>query len=114
VKLLFDENLSPRLVQALMDLYPGSRHVTECGLRGAPDTAVWQFAERNGFVVVSKDSDFSRRSSLFGSPPKVIWLRFGNCTTQRIDFVLRNARKRIETFAAGGESCLVLVHPRPW
>ncbi len=112
MKLLFDENLSPGLVHALLDLYPGSRHVTECGLRGASDSAVWQFAEQNGFVIVSKDSDFSRRSSLAGSPPKVIWLRFGNCTTQRIDFVLRNTRERIEAFAFGNESCLVLVHPR--
>lgn len=112
MKLLFDENLSPRLVPALDDLYPGSLHVTQCGLRGAPDSAVWQYAAQNGFTVVSKDSDFSQRSSLMGGPPKVIWLRFGNCTTQRVDFVLRNTRERIEAFGAGDESCLVLVHPR--
>jgi predicted nuclease of predicted toxin-antitoxin system len=111
VKLLYDENLSPRLVAALEDLYPGSRHVTDCGLRGASDSAVWKFAQQNGFIVVSKDSDFSTRSSLLGHPPKVIWLRFGNCTTQRIDFVLRNTRERIHAFATSEESCLVLVHP---
>jgi predicted nuclease of predicted toxin-antitoxin system len=113
VKLLFDENLSPRLAEALSDLYPGSRAVRDCGLRGASDLEVWQYALEHGFAIVSKDSDFSQRSFLLGSPPKVIWLRIGNCTTTRADFVLRNEAARIHAFLASGqESCLVLAHPR--
>ena len=113
MKLLFDENLSPRLVQALFDLYPGSQSVRGCDLRGTSDIEVWQYALENGFTIVSKDSDFSQRSYLLGSPPKVIWLRIGNCTTARIDFVLRNSTSRVHAFLASGEeSCLVLVHPR--
>jgi len=113
VKLLLDENLSPRLAAALSDLYPGSQSVRECGLRGASDIEVWQFALDNGFAIISKDSDFSQRSFLLGSPPKVIWLRIGNCTTTRVDFVLRNAAPRIHAFLASGqESCLVLAYPR--
>jgi predicted nuclease of predicted toxin-antitoxin system len=113
VKLLFDENLSPRLATALTDLYPGSVHLRDCGLRGAADIEVWQYATENGFAIVSKDSDFSQRSFLLGSPPKVIWLRIGNCTTTRADFVLRNAVLRIQAFLASDEeSCLVLAHPR--
>jgi predicted nuclease of predicted toxin-antitoxin system len=112
VKLRFDENLAPRLVAALADLYPGSVHLRDCGLRGASDTEVWQYALENGFAIVSKDSDFSQRSFLLGSPPKVIWLRIGNCTTTRAEFVLRNAAARIHAFVAdGAESCLVLAHP---
>jgi len=113
VKLLFEENLSPRLALALADLYPGSLHLRECGLRGASDVEVWQYAQSNGFAIVSKDSDFSQRSFLLGSPPKVIWLRIGNCTTARAEFVLRNVAPRVHAFLASGEeSCLVLTHPR--
>jgi predicted nuclease of predicted toxin-antitoxin system len=112
VKLLFDENLAPRLATALSDLYPGSVHVTDCGLRGATDSVVWQYALENGFVIVSKDSDFSQRSALRGGPPKVIWLRIGNCNTARAEFVLRNIVERVLVFEQGEESCLVLVHPR--
>jgi predicted nuclease of predicted toxin-antitoxin system len=112
VKLLFDENLAPRLATALKEIYPGSAHLTDCGLRGASDIAVWQYARENGFAIVSKDSDFARRSFLLGSPPKVIWLRVGNCTTTRADFVLRNAAARMQAFDDGEESCLVLRHPR--
>ena len=113
MKLLLDENLPPRLALALYDLYPGSQSVSECGLRGASDIEVWQYALANEFAIVSKDSDFSQRSFLLGSPPKVIWLRLGNCTTTRIDFVLRNAAPRIHSFLSKSEeSCLVLTHPR--
>lgn len=83
MKLLLDENLSHRLATALSDLYPGSLHVRDCGMRGASDLDVWQYALANEFVIVSKDSDFAQRSSLLGSPPKVIWVRIGNCTTTR-------------------------------
>jgi len=113
VKLLFDENLSFRLPGALQNLYPESRHVIDCGLRGATDTAIWEFAKRNGFTIISKDSDYAQRSALLGAPPKVIWIRIGNCTTQRIDFLLRNKRGRIEAFAASDENCLALFHPHP-
>jgi len=113
VKLLFDENLSHRLVFALSDLYPGSSHLRNCGQRGISDTEVWRYARENGFAIVSKDSDFSQRSQVHGSPPKVIWLRIGNCTTARAELVLRNTAARVHTFlSVGEESCLVLTHPR--
>jgi predicted nuclease of predicted toxin-antitoxin system len=113
VKLLLDENLSPRLAAALSDLYPGSLHVRDCGLRGTSDAQVWRHALENGFMIVSKDSDFAQRSLLLGGLPKVIWLRIGNCTSARADFVLRNAAARIRAFETSEESCLVLTYPRP-
>ncbi len=64
-------------------------------------------------MIVSKDSDFAQQSLLMGKPPKVIWLRIGNCTTARADLVLRNAVARIRTFENSEESCLVLTYPRP-
>jgi predicted nuclease of predicted toxin-antitoxin system len=112
MKLLFDENLSHRLVQSLADVYPGSAHPRACGLRGASDDEIWRYARENGFVIVSKDSDFSQRSALLGGPPGVIWLRVGNCTTSRAEFVLRNAVKRLQAFENENGGCLVLKYPR--
>jgi predicted nuclease of predicted toxin-antitoxin system len=111
VKLLLDENLSPRLMAVLQDLYLGSLHLRDCGLRGASDAEIWRYASQGGFAIVSKDSDFAQRSALLGGPPKVIWLRIGNCTTARAEFVLRNARPRIQAFETSQETCLVLTHP---
>lgn len=99
MKLLFDQNLSPRLPRLLADVYPGSLHVREAGLLEAEDSAVWDYARHHGFVIVSKDSDFQARSLLYGSPPKFIWLRVGNCAVQSIEDLLRKHSATIHTFA---------------
>jgi len=91
VKLLFDENLSPKLPELLEMVYPGSTHVKHCGLNKASDAEVWEYAKAHGFVILSKDSDFQDRSMLWGSPPKVIWLRIPNCASVEVAEVLRNA-----------------------
>ncbi|MFB2979897.1 DUF5615 family PIN-like protein [Microseira sp. BLCC-F43] len=77
--LLFDQNLSPRLVDRLADIYPGSVHVDAIGLPTAPDREVWEFARQYDYIIVTKDADFSELSLLLGFPPKVIWIRRGNC-----------------------------------
>ena len=76
MKLLFDENLSPRLVPALADLFPESAHVDRLSMGGEPDPVIWEYAKRHGYVLVSKDSDFHERSLLYGHPPKVVWIGF--------------------------------------
>jgi predicted nuclease of predicted toxin-antitoxin system len=73
VKLLYDENLAPSLVEALADIFPESLHIREVGLKSAPDPVVWAYAATAGYAIVSKDSDFRQRSFLYGHPPKVIW-----------------------------------------
>ena len=101
MKLLFDQNLSPRLPRLLADIYPESIHVREVGLREAADVDIWQYAKVHGYVIVSKDSDFQQRSLLHGAPPKFIWLRVGNCTVQRTEQVLRSYSAAIHTFDLG-------------
>jgi predicted nuclease of predicted toxin-antitoxin system len=98
MKLLFDQNVSPRLPQLLADIYPESIHVREVSLRDANDVEIWQYAKLRGYAIVSKDSDFQQRSLLFGAPPKFIWLRVGNCTVQRIEDLLRSYSAAIHTF----------------
>lgn len=89
MKLLFDQNLSARLVAALADRYPGSAHVRLLGMTTDDDEAIWNYARRNGFAIVSKDSDFYHRSMRFGPPPKVVWIRLGNCATEQVALLLR-------------------------
>ena len=89
MKLLLDENLSPSLARSVSDLYPGSTHVHECGLGSTDDSVIWDYAKTHGFTIVSKDSDLHDRSLLYGTPPKLIWLRTGNCTTTRLERLLR-------------------------
>lgn len=98
MRLIFDENLSPRLVGLLADVFPDATHVRNVGLKAASDPEVWRFAAEHGYVIVSKDADFRQRSILLGAPPKVIGLLMGNCPTARVDSVLRSNVKLIGEF----------------
>jgi predicted nuclease of predicted toxin-antitoxin system len=98
MKLLFDQNLSPKLVNRLADLFPSSSHLQSVGLDWADDDQVWEHARLNGFVIVTKDADFNNLSVLRGHPPKVIWLQQGNCTTAQVEAVFRARFTDIEAF----------------
>ena len=108
MKLIFDENLSPRLAEHLSDIFPDSTHVRDVGLKSADDPEVWKFADNNGFVIVSKDADMHDRSLLFGFPPKVIWIRLGNCSTRQVEELIRREHKAIFNFI-GDESASFLA-----
>ena len=90
MRFLFDQNLSPRLKEKLLDLYPQSLHVRDVGLESADDTTVWRYATEHERVIISKDSDFQQLSITLGHPPKVIWIRRGNCSTAEIESLLRD------------------------
>ncbi|MBV9659309.1 MAG: DUF5615 family PIN-like protein [Verrucomicrobia bacterium] len=109
MKLLFDENLSPKLPRMVATLFPDSAHVRECGLLGRADEDVWEYARTNGFTIVSKDSDFQQRSLLYGYPPKLVWLRIGNCTRQQLVKLIATYEQDIHALDADPfESVLVL------
>ena len=75
MKLLFDENLSRKLVARLSELYPGSAHVVEFDLLERPDREIWDFAGEGGFLIVTTDADFYELAAASGPLPKVVWLR---------------------------------------
>jgi predicted nuclease of predicted toxin-antitoxin system len=89
--LLLGQNLSPRLVSHLADLYPGPVHVFMVGLSAALDTGIWECARANDLIIVTKDADFSELALLRGFPPKVVWIRRGNCSTAEIVALLRES-----------------------
>lgn len=96
MKLLFDQNLSRKLVSRLDDIFSNSSHVQFEGLEDKSDTEIWNFAKLNGFCIVTQDADFTERSRLYGSPPKVIWLRCGNAPTRTIEALIRAGQGAIE------------------
>src|SRR6266568_1988383 len=102
--LLFDENLAARLAAELAHLYPDCAHVSNRGLAGGSDRAIWQHAQDHGLVIVTKDEDFQRLSVLYGAPPKVVWIRLGNCSTAAVIHLLRERRNEIERFVADEET----------
>lgn len=109
MKLLFDQNLSPRLIVSLKIIYPDSSHVQTEGLDRAVDEKVWEYASQNDFIVVTKDVDFFERGLLKGYPPKVVLIRRGNCSTWEIETMLRESAAQIEALTRDeNAACLVL------
>jgi len=109
LKLLFDQNLSYRLVALLGDLYPASVHVRELGLSEAEDLQVWQEAREQGLAIVSKDSDFHQLSFAYGHPPKVVWLRVGNGSTAAVADLLRKHHAAMRRFEADPEAAFLAL-----
>ena len=109
MKLLFDENVSPKLAGELATEYPGSTHVRNVGLRAAEDLGIWNFARAEGFAIVSKGTDFRERSYVEGFPPKIIWLDVRNAGTVAIAALLRRERERIDRFEAQEDHSLLIL-----
>ena len=109
MKLLLDQNISSRLVPALQGCHPGTTHVQQFGMQSAPDGDIWETAQARGFVIASKDSDFHQLSFLHGPPPKVVWLRLGNCTTDQILAALLGSQGRLRAFEQDEDAALLVL-----
>ncbi len=109
MKLLFDENLSFRLVEAIAQLFPGSIHITRSGLaRGASDRAIWEYAGQNGFAIVTADTDFVILANTLGHPPKVIHLENCDYPTNIAARILITNAVRISDFERNDRPILIL------
>jgi predicted nuclease of predicted toxin-antitoxin system len=96
LKLLFDQNLSRKLVTRWADVFPNASHVQFHGLAEKTDTEIWEFAQLNDFCIVTQDADFAERSRLYGAPPKVVWLRCGNVPTHQVEALIRVGQDAIQ------------------
>jgi predicted nuclease of predicted toxin-antitoxin system len=108
VKLLYDQNLSPRLVMRLADLFPESAHVDPLGLGTATDEDIWVFSRGQQFMIVTKDEDYATLSLLRGFPPKVLWLTIGNCSTRQVEDLFRTQFALIQQFESEASGVLIL------
>jgi predicted nuclease of predicted toxin-antitoxin system len=109
VKLLFDENLSRKLVSKPAALFPGSTHVALEGLGGASDRKVWEFAKAQGFIIVTSDADFYEMVTAYGPPLKVIWLRSWQYPTGVAEQLLRSNAVRVSEFVRDPEQGLLIL-----
>jgi predicted nuclease of predicted toxin-antitoxin system len=98
MKLLFDQNLSFRLVRKLSTIFPEAKQVKDLGLENKSDKEIWKFAKDNNYAIVTFDGDFYELSNYFGHPPKIIWLRTGNRSTNTLISMLTDRSIIIKEF----------------
>jgi predicted nuclease of predicted toxin-antitoxin system len=110
VKLLFDENLSRKLVPQLSD--PGSRHVQDFGLCERPDSEIWDQAEQAGFTIGTTDSDFFEFATTLGPPPKAIWLKKWRHPAKDAEAILRREAVRIDEFGRDPHAAVLVLERR--
>jgi predicted nuclease of predicted toxin-antitoxin system len=110
VKLLLDHNLSHKLVARLSDIYPGSTQTRLLGFAQTTDAEIWFHARTHGYVIVTKDNDFAELAVLRGAPPKVIWLRIGNCSSVAVERLLRTHAAVIHELEADPERAILELY----
>ncbi|MCI0545366.1 MAG: DUF5615 family PIN-like protein [Actinobacteria bacterium] len=109
MKLLLDANISRRLIPRISGTFPDSSHVALLGLGDATDDEIWRYAIDQELVIVSKDEDFHQRALVSGPPPKVIWVRLGNCTTSDIEQAIHGGVDTIMTFLEDENASLLTL-----
>ena len=110
MKLLFDQNISFRLIKRISDFYPNAKQVKKLGLENATDNEIFEFAKRNNYSIVTFDSDFCDLNILKGYPPKIIWIRTGNTTTKNLEIILKNKYELIKSFISEEDyGCLEII-----
>jgi len=103
MRLLFDQNISFRITKKLQGYFSDCKHVSDCGLRDCEDPDIWQYAKKNNFAIVTFDSDFYDISIINGHPPKIIWIRSGNLTTNEIVHMMIKNHNSIIAFLENEE-----------
>lgn len=111
MKLLFDHNLSHKLIVLLKDRFPGSSHVRLLGLETSPDMTIWRHAKESGFTLVTQDEDFYNLSLIQNFPPKVIWLRCGNQPTAYYEAKFKAWETEIKAFNDDHDSGCLEIYP---
>lgn len=104
MKLLFDQNISFRVIKQIIENFPDSNQVRQLGLEDFSDKAIWEYGKKNNYTIVTFDADFYDLANLYGCPPKIIWLRFGNSTTLYIAHILKTKIEEITDFIENPDS----------
>ena len=110
MKLLFDENISYRITKNIVKIFPESSHVNEYDLHKSDDFDIWNFAKKNNFTIVTNDSDFNEFANMYNPPPKVIWLRTGNISTNNIAKLLQEKYSQIINFFQDENQKIMIIY----
>lgn len=109
MKLLFDQNISFRLIKEINKTFLLATSVKTLGLTDATDIEIWKYAQQKNFAIVTFDSDFLDLSTLYGSPPKIILLKTGNMTTSDLATFLVKMKDVINDFLKSKEMEFLLL-----
>ena len=103
MKLLFDQNISFRILHKISAYFTEAKQIRSLGLENSTDSEIWEYAKTHDFTIVTFDADFIDLTNLKGFPPKIVWLRIGNTTTENIAKVIIENHAKLEEFIENNE-----------
>lgn len=112
MRLLFDQNISPKIIKYLIPAFANCKQVRMAGLENKPDEDIFYWARKEAFSIVSFDSDFLDLNNVKGAPPKIILLRTGNQTTKAIAQLLNDKVLAIQAFLVHSEKEILEIQAR--
>jgi len=110
LKLLLDQILSRRMLAELAPAFPGSTQVQLLGVESADDKLLWRYAKDHGFTIMTLDSDFHELATLYGAPPKIVWLKCGNRPRWYVTGLLLKQRERIDAFGDDSSASVLEIY----
>jgi predicted nuclease of predicted toxin-antitoxin system len=105
---LVDNQLPTALARFLASRGVECQHVLDLDLGDASDAAIWDYANRNDCVVISKDEDFLYMANVPSAKSRLIWVRFGNCRTKALLAAMERLWPRIEAGLKAGDRVIEL------
>ena len=111
MKLLFDQNISHRILNHIQDILPEAKQVRDLGLENISDKQIWEYAKESGYIIVTFDGDFYDFSLVWGHPPKIIWIRTHNQTTKNVEKILHKYMDTMQDFQNDIDlACLEIIN----
>ena len=112
MKLLLDANVSWRLVSILKKHFGECIHADDIPELEFPakDVQIWQYAKDNGYAIITHDNDFNDLIAIRGFPPKIVWLRTGNCSRKFTSDLLIRSKQSIEELWISKEYGLLEIY----
>ena len=111
MKLLFDANISWRILKIIESDFSDCSHVNQIKVnQPAKDIEIWEFARQNNFTILTHDDDFEKLLLLKGAPPKVIILKTFNKNTKQIAEILISKKEVIESFILTDELMILEIY----
>ena len=111
MKLLFDQNISHRILNHIQDILPEAKQLRDLGLENNSEKQIWEYAKKSAYIIVTFDGDFYDFSLVWGHPPKIIWIRTYNQTTKNVGEIIRKYIDKIQDFQNDNDlACLEIIN----
>lgn len=110
MKLLLDQNISQNIISSIADIYPDSSHINTLELTDKSDLAIWEYALKNDYILVTTDSTFFDKNVLSEKSPRIICVHGESITTTKMEWIIRVNENAISQFSETNEpsNCLMI------